>query len=70
MYETVEEVHEFLFPVRLTIIGVCDQQLDIEKYQLVLTDELAQRKVKYIGMSKCENSKSGLFPCLFVCFYF
>lgn len=42
VYETVEEVHEFLFPVRLTITGVCDQQLDIEKYQLVLTDELAQ----------------------------
>ncbi len=42
VYETVEEVHEFLFPVRLTITGVCDQQLNIEKHQLLLTDELAQ----------------------------
>ena len=42
VYESIEEVHEFLFPVRLTISGTCDQQLAIDEYKLVLTEELTQ----------------------------
>lgn len=41
-YDFIEEVHEFLFPVRLTITGIYDQQLSIEKCQLILTPEMTQ----------------------------
>lgn len=41
-YETIEETQDFSFPVRLTITGNCDRRLNIEDYQLLLSDDFAQ----------------------------